>query len=375
MLSEEQRLELKNKIVKHAECCLERIKYCTTEEATKQSLVLPFISTLGYDIFDTSEVVPEYSTGFSDKNKGRVDYVIVKNQKPSIAIECKSVDTTLAKIDKGQLKEYFNSCESVKLGILTNGIKFEFYTDCKQPNMMDDTPFLTFDFEKINQTDGVSDELVSAISRFVKTELDPNHIKEEAKKKLIVSAIMDFWEKSYNDPSNEFVKFILSNTNIFGAITKKAINDYKKTITNTMNLFIKSKIRERMSINANREAEKEILESANGIITTKNELSAYNYTIKRLAFLVDTEELYKNLDGIYYKDYKTTFVVYYKQIIEGRLFNFKELSDGKMLFHFPVLKKEIITSNFKDIDEALLTSYKIRLTNSINEAKKTETKI
>ena len=33
----------------------------STEEATKTSLVLPFIQMLGYDIFDPVEVVPEFT--------------------------------------------------------------------------------------------------------------------------------------------------------------------------------------------------------------------------------------------------------------------------------------------------------------------------
>ena len=37
---------------------LDRIK---TEEATKNALVVPFLSALGSDIFDPTEVVPEFS--------------------------------------------------------------------------------------------------------------------------------------------------------------------------------------------------------------------------------------------------------------------------------------------------------------------------
>lgn len=32
-----------------------------TEEATKTAFILPFIQALGYDIFDPTEVVPEYT--------------------------------------------------------------------------------------------------------------------------------------------------------------------------------------------------------------------------------------------------------------------------------------------------------------------------
>ena len=37
-----------------------------TEEATKTAFVMPFIHTvLGYDVFDPSEVVPEYTVSYT----------------------------------------------------------------------------------------------------------------------------------------------------------------------------------------------------------------------------------------------------------------------------------------------------------------------
>ena len=32
-----------------------------TEEATKTAFIMPFLQTLGYDVFDPTEVVPEYT--------------------------------------------------------------------------------------------------------------------------------------------------------------------------------------------------------------------------------------------------------------------------------------------------------------------------
>ena len=38
-----------------------------TEEATKNALVMPFIQALGYDVFDPTEVVPEYTADVGTK--------------------------------------------------------------------------------------------------------------------------------------------------------------------------------------------------------------------------------------------------------------------------------------------------------------------
>ena len=46
-----------------------------TEEAAKTALVLPFIQALGYDVFDHSQVVPEFTADFfrnQARRKGRL---------------------------------------------------------------------------------------------------------------------------------------------------------------------------------------------------------------------------------------------------------------------------------------------------------------
>ena len=55
-----------------------------TEEATKHSLVLPFIQALGYDVFNPTEVIPEYTSDYGIKQGERVDYAICIDKKPII---------------------------------------------------------------------------------------------------------------------------------------------------------------------------------------------------------------------------------------------------------------------------------------------------
>ena len=46
----------------------------TTEEATKTSLVMPFIRALGYNVFDPAEVVLEFTADIGEKKGEKVDY-------------------------------------------------------------------------------------------------------------------------------------------------------------------------------------------------------------------------------------------------------------------------------------------------------------
>lgn len=75
---------------------------CANEEGTKMFLVLPFLSFIGYDISNPDEVCPEHNADFSEKYKNRVDYAILKDSSPVIAIECKATGAAL-KDDRGQL--------------------------------------------------------------------------------------------------------------------------------------------------------------------------------------------------------------------------------------------------------------------------------
>ncbi len=62
-----------------------------TEEATKNALIMPFINILRYDIFDPTEVIPEFIADVGIKKGEKVDYAIVKDGKIITLFECKRV--------------------------------------------------------------------------------------------------------------------------------------------------------------------------------------------------------------------------------------------------------------------------------------------
>ena len=45
-----------------------------TEEATKNTLVMPFLQMMGYSVFDPTEVVPEFTADVGTKRGEKVDY-------------------------------------------------------------------------------------------------------------------------------------------------------------------------------------------------------------------------------------------------------------------------------------------------------------
>jgi hypothetical protein len=119
-----------------------------TEEATKSAFVMPLIQILGYDLFDPTEVVPEFITDAGVvKNVEKVDYAIMKDKQPILIIECKH---HLEKVDKHytQTHKYFHLTKA-RFAILTNGVQYNFYTDIDAPNKMDEKPFLSFDISPL----------------------------------------------------------------------------------------------------------------------------------------------------------------------------------------------------------------------------------
>jgi hypothetical protein len=181
--------EFRTKLAEIAKRSLVAAPRCANEESTKMFLVLPIISLLGYDHTDPNEVFPEHHCDFSDKYKNRVDFAIFKNGDPVIAIECKTAGATTMKDDRGQLRSYFNAAKSVKMGILTDGLVWEFYADTDEPNIMDDNPFLRFDIADVSKGK-IDESVLEGFLALSKAHFDPENIGAEAKRKHIHNSVL-----------------------------------------------------------------------------------------------------------------------------------------------------------------------------------------
>ena len=91
-----------------------------TEEATKNAFIMPFIRSLGYDVFNPLEVIPEFVADIGIKKGEKVDYAIMRDGTPMILVECKHWSENLDP-HNSQLFRYFHTTKA-KFGLLTNGI-------------------------------------------------------------------------------------------------------------------------------------------------------------------------------------------------------------------------------------------------------------
>ncbi len=134
----------------------DQLPHIQTEEATKNALVMPLISALGYNVFSPTEVTPELYADVGLKKGEKVDYAILKDGKPIILFECKWHGADLSKEHASQLYRYFSVTEA-RFSVLTNGIQYRFFTDLEAPNKMDAKPF--FQFNMLDYRDDDVEEL------------------------------------------------------------------------------------------------------------------------------------------------------------------------------------------------------------------------
>ena len=172
-----------------------------TEEATKTSLILPFIQMLGYDIFDPTEVVPEFTADIGIKRGEKVDYAIMQRGKPAILIECKKYGSNLAEDAVSQLVRYFG-VTNAHFGILTDGISYRFFSDLDQPNVMDPKPF--FEFNMLS----CSDKAVEELKRFTKEEFNVDETLEAAAVLKYIEGMKQALVRQLSTPDEEFSKWL-----------------------------------------------------------------------------------------------------------------------------------------------------------------------
>ena len=172
-----------------------------TEEATKTSLILPFIQMLGYDIFDPAEVVPEFTADIGIKRGEKVDYAIMQRGKPAILIECKRYGSNLAEDAVSQLVRYFGVTDA-HFGILTDGISYRFFSDLDQPNVMDQKPFFQFNMLSC------SDKAVEELKRFTKEEFNVDETLEAAAVLKYIEGMKQALVRQLSTPDEEFSRWL-----------------------------------------------------------------------------------------------------------------------------------------------------------------------
>lgn len=242
-----------------------------TEEATKNALIMPFLTALGYDVFNPMEVMPEYTADAGIKKGEKVDYAILQNGKPIILIECKKTDNKSLDVKKHatQLIRYFSTTDA-KFIILSNGIVYKFFSDLDTPGKLDNDPFFVF-----NLTD-FKDNHIETLSEFCKENFDIEKAFSNAGDLKYIKQFEEVIENEYKNPSDDFVKYLIDKSGICdGRKTNSIIAKHKKTTIEAFNLFMSKIMKTSLDFSLNAKQDKENQYKHNKIQTTLEELEGY----------------------------------------------------------------------------------------------------
>jgi len=273
----------------------------STEEATKNAFIMPFLQALGYDIFNPTEVVPEFTCDIGTKKGEKIDYAIMKDGNPIILIECKHWEQEL-NLHDNQLLRYFN-VSAAKFGILTNGIQYRFYTDLEAPNKMDEKPFLQISMNDLKENN------IDEIKKFHKSYFDIDNILSSASELKYTRELKNIIGEEFNNPSPEFVK-LFSKRAYDGQFTAKILELFTALFKKSINSYINDIITDRLKTAlASGEAKEEPAkietqseESTDEIVTTVEEMEGYLIVKTILRQKIDYHR-------IMYKDTRSYFAI------------------------------------------------------------------
>lgn len=332
---------------------------CTNKESTKMHLVLPVVGLMGYDYGNPWEVYPEHPAGPTPES-GTIDFAVLRDGQPVIAIECLKAGSSLIDL-RPLLAQAFLGVPTLKLGMLTNGITFEFFVDSDEPHRMDDEPFLTIDVEAIARV-GIPDEALESLMLLTKENFEPETVAERAHILIVKKRLRTAFVDEARGPSEEFCRFVLEKVGIRN-VRKAAVERHYAPLVRTafeesLVLPVVQKLRADLSAEGKSGGSTAALHQIGQRATTSGrELSFIQYIRQRLAYLADDEQQFQAIENIQYRDYVGKIVVFYDRERKGRLFDFIEATDGYDKYVFPDPIGEIVTHNPIEIDEALKTVF------------------
>ena len=318
--------QFKELIIAHAKHVANVGKHCTTEETTKQALILPLLGILGFNPYDPTKVIAEYAADVPGVKSGeRVDYALFCQDFPVMLIEAKAYKENLNN-HAPQLARYFNATPEVEFSIITNGREWRFFTDLKNKNVMDDKPFLRIDFENLDL------KKVERLAQFCHDNFQAETLRTLAEESLYLSAFTKTVTQSLKETPIDFVRYVASNSNIGRQLNQKFLETItpivKQAVENTMadlavsGLSFSSVAEEHSDVeepNASSQDDepKDLVDPNNSkIITTIKEQEIFNM----LMFLLEDNE------EITWKDTESYFSVLYQEKVNRWLFRYYDKS-------------------------------------------------
>lgn len=212
--------DFKERLTRHAEHIKTAGPHCTSEETTKQALILPMLDALGFSPYDPTKVKAEHGANLPGiKANERVDYALFVDGNPVMYVEAKPFTEKITN-HTGQLARYFNATPGVTVAAITNGLEWRFFSDQKHSNIMDTTPFLIVNFANLTDLD------IDKLARFRYSQFSPDGLRTFAGEQALLDIFATIIETCLREPDPDFIRYIASRSETNGRVTPKQIEVY-----------------------------------------------------------------------------------------------------------------------------------------------------
>ena len=287
--------EFQEKIQNFSKQLKQKKEGINTEETTKIALIYPFVRLLGYDTTNPLEVRAEYTADIGAKQGEKVDLAILQDGKVNMIIECKPITTTLEQQHLSQLYRYYSLTEA-KIGILTNGIVWQFYADSKKPGIMDETPFLEINLEHPKKSN------IDKLENFTKEKFNPQAIEDSINELKYKHDLKERLLEELQSPSDELTR-VLTKQVYDGVVTQNVIKQFRGLIRAELQHIIQEKLdktlNDAIENNEPPEEKSDFTLNKKGVVTTQQEIDAFNIVRSIVSEIIDPEEIALK-DGKYY---------------------------------------------------------------------------
>lgn len=225
------------RIRRHAEHVINVGAHCTTEETTKQALILPLLDILHFSPFDPTRVKAEFGADFPGAKAGeRVDYALFCHDVPVMFIEAKPWGAKLSN-HAPQLSRYFNATPEVAVAAITNGAEWRFFTDLNNKNVMDTEPFLSVDFRQFGEDE------INRLARFRHDEFQPDALRTLAEESIFLESFKSVVRNSVLECDADFVRYVAGKSDIQRTLTARFV----ETITPIVKQAVAQSMSERVA--------------------------------------------------------------------------------------------------------------------------------
>lgn len=354
--------ELRSSIMDTAKRSMSLVKACNNEESIKLYLVLPMLRALGYDSNDPLEVYPNHEsdpvTGPSGSRVYTADFAILRGGAPVIAV---GAGRTRADLDQKRaiIGTYFSAWPSTKLGVISNGVVFEFFVDSLEPGAMDLEPFLTLDLQTISES-AVPDEVIDTLIHATKAHLDPDRIAERAHLMLVRKRLRAAFVEEAQAPSEDLARAMMARIGFPGVRREAIERHYGALVKAAFDEALVLPVVQRLKAGGVTDgvASGIKLDVGQSLAAVEHEGNLFRALRQRLAYLVETEAQFQAIGQLRTIKSVGKFIVVLGNDVDGRIV--EVIGGAGAADKFIFADTEIVTATLADLDVPLKAAFEAK---------------